>query len=986
MKTMYQKLLLLLLMMPLGMLAQSTVSGVVSDSASGQPIPGVNVIVEGTGNGTSTDIDGNFTLSNVNTGDRIVFSFLGYSNQVIEYTGQSILTVSLDEDATELQEVVVVGYGTVRKKDATGSVALLTEKNFNRGLNATPENLINGRIAGVSVTTTGAPGAGSTIRIRGGSSLLGSNDPLIVVDGLPITNVNSGGSTSILSSINPNDIESFSVLKDASATAIYGSRASNGVIIITTKKGSKGDLQVSFNSLTTYNTLAKKVDVLSASEFRALVNQVGNETQIGLLGDANTDWQDEIFHNTISVDNNLSLRGNLMGVLPARLSVGYTVVPGILMTGEFNRTTTSLSLNPSFFDNHLKVNVNANISWQNNRFANEGAIGNALRFDPTQSVYDADSYFGGYFEWLEPDGDRVAQGAQQNPVSLLRQRRDITDNRRIYGNVQLDYKFHFLEDLRAVLNLGLDKQDGNGHNRLANTSPAGYITGNYSAGTYENFGSHTYFWDDRQNKLLDAYLVYNKSFGKLNAEITGGYSYQHFDAEVYNTGNQMDPNAVADVTTSDDVNLQSYFGRVNLNLSDKYLLTLNYRRDGTSRFADDNRWGDFYGGALAWRISQEAFLANSKTISDLKLRVGIGSTGQQDIPGGLAYIPRYTTSTHSQAQYQFGTEFVPFGRPEGYNTGLKWETTTTYNVGLDYGFFNNRLNGSIDYFYKESSDLLAEVPYPDGANLDNYGPRNFGDLITKGVEFSVNYDLFQGDTFNWNAAFNMFYNDREITALANGVAVATGDIDGGGGNRIQLHSVGYAPNTFYVYEQVYDVNGRPVEGVFVDRNQDGIINQDDQYRYKQPNADVTFGFQNNMTYKNFDFSMAWRASVGNYNYNNTASNMGVLQAGVRYNDVISNIHRDALASGFVSEGNNRLFSDYYIQDASWIKLDNIVLGYTFNELMGSKSNTKLRVYIGAQNVLTITDYEGIDPEVFGGIDKNVYPRTRMYMMGVNLDF
>lgn len=986
MKTTYQKFLLLLLMLPFGMLAQSTLSGTVSDS-SGLPVPGANVFVEGTSNGTSTDMDGKYSLSGLSNGNRITFSFIGYASQTIEFTGQSSLDIVLQEDTAQLQEVVVVGYGSVKKKDATGSVALITSENFNRGFNTTAENMINGRVAGLTITTPGAPGAGSVIRIRGGSSLFASNDPLIVIDGLPVSNDNSGGSTSILASINPNDIESFSILKDASATAIYGSRASNGVIIITTKKGGKGDLQVSFNSITTYNTLAKKVDVLSASQFRELVNEFGNDTQKGLLGDANTDWQDEIFQNSVSIDNNLSLRGNLFGVMPSRLSIGYTEVPGLLKTGEFNRTTTSISLNPSLFDDHLKINVNANISWQNNRFADEGAIGNALRFDPTQSVRDPESYLGGYFEWFEPDGDRVAVGAQQNPVSLLEQRRNITDNRRIYGNVQFDYKLHFFEDMRAVLNLGLDRQDGNGNNKLANGSPAGYQTGNFSAGNYQNFGSHTYFWDERQNKLLDAYLVYAKTFGNVNLDVTGGYSYQQFLAEQYNSGNMNDPNSLADVNTEPEINLQSFFGRMNLGFANnKYLFTLNYRRDGTSRFSEENRWGDFYGGAFAWKISDEAFMQGLSRLSELKLRIGYGVTGQQDIRDRMAYIPRYTTSTHPQAQYQFGDQFVSFGRPQGYNTGLKWEETSTTNIGLDYGFFNNRLTGAIDYFYKKSTDLLATVPYPDGANLGNEGPSNFGDFTTKGLEFSVAYDIINKKDFRWNTSFNMFYNKREIVNLANGVDVPTGDIDGGGGNRIQIHSVGYAPNTFYVYEQVYDEAGMPVEGVFVDRNQDGIINQDDQYRFHKPNADVTFGLQSNLNYKNFDFSMAWRASVGNYMYNNTASNTGVLQAGVRYNDVISNIHADYYNTEFRFEGNNRYFSDYYIQDASWVKLDNVTLGYTFNKVMGADSNSKLRVFVAGQNLLVITEYDGLDPEINEGIDRNIYPRSRMFMLGLNLDF
>lgn len=629
MKTIYKKLLFILLLMPFAVLAQGTLSGTVLEKGSNLPLPGVNVVVQGTTNGTSTDMEGKFQIKGLQNNNVLVFSYIGFADQTVTYTGQQTISVTMAEDANTLQEVVVqVGYGSVRKKDATGAVEVIGQKDFNRGNNVTVENQLNGRVAGLTINQNGAPGAGSQIRIRGGASLNASNDPLIVIDGLPISNTVSGGSTSILSSINPNDIESFSILKDASATAIYGSRASNGVIIITTKKGSTGEMQVNFNSRTTMNTLARKVNVLSSDEFRTLTNQFGTETQIGLLGESNTDWQDEIFSNSISVDNSLSIRGNLFKVVPARLSVGYTAVPGLLRTGEFKRTSTSLSLNPSFFDNHLKFNINANISWQDNRFADEGAIGNALRFDPTQSVYDADSYFGGYFEWLEPDGDRVAVGAQQNPVSLLEQRRNVTDNRRIYGNAQLDYKFHFFEDLRLVVNAGIDKANGNGTNTLAPFSPAGYQTGSYSGGTYENLGSSSYFWDKMENKLLDTYLVYTKEFGKFAMDLTAGYSYQDFKKEAFSTGNRFDPNAQPDVVTDPEVNLQSYFGRLNLNYAGKYLLTVNFRRDGTSRFSEQNRWGNFSGAAFAWRISEENFVKRATAISDLKLRVGYGVTGQ----------------------------------------------------------------------------------------------------------------------------------------------------------------------------------------------------------------------------------------------------------------------------------------------------------------------------------------------------------------------
>jgi TonB-dependent starch-binding outer membrane protein SusC len=985
MKTIYKKLLFLLLLLPVTVLAQSSLEGVVLDSKSNQPLPGVNVVVQGSSIGASTDFDGRFKLSNIKNGDKVVFSFIGYTSQIINFTGQKMVSISLIEEASQLQEVVVqVGYGSVKKKDATGSVTTVTTKDFNKGNNVTAENLLNGRVAGLSVTTGGAPGSGSAIRIRGGASLSASNDPLIVIDGLPVDNGNSGGSTSILAAINPNDIESFSVLKDAAATAIYGSRASNGVIIITTKKGGKGDLHVSFNSLTTLNTLAKKVDVLSADQFRALVNDRGTPAQIALLGASNTNWQNEIFSNSISVDNNLSLRGNLFNKIPSRLSIGYTEVPGLLKTGEFNRTTTSLALNPSFFDNHLKINLNANIAWQHNRFADEGAIGNAVRFDPTQSVYDPTSYLGGYFEWFEADGDRVAVGAQYNPVSLLEQRRNITDNRRIYGNVQFDYKLHFFEDLRAVLNLGIDNQRGNGTNTLSPFSPAGYQTGVYSSGTYQNFGSSNYFWDRRENKLMDAYFVYTKEIGKANLDVTAGYSYQNFESKQFNTGNVYDPSAEADVYTDPGINLQSYFARANVGFYDKYLFTFNYRRDGSSRFSEENRWGNFYGAALAWKMSNESFLKDSKYISDLKLRLGYGLTGQQDIGTSLSYLPTYSTATSPQAQYQFGDSFYSFGRPEGFNENLKWEETATYNVGLDYGLFNNRLVGTLDLFYKKSTDLLSFVSYPDGANLDNEGFANIGDFTTKGVEFSVSYDIIKNENLKWNTSFNVFYNKREITDLVRD-NVPQGSIDGGGGNNIQINSMGFAPNSFYVYEQVYDSNGQPLENVFVDRNQDGIVDSNDMYRYKKPNADYTFGLMSNLSYKNFDLSMAWRASLGNYMYNNTLSTTSYLQSGIRYPDVISNLNQEFYNTEFLVEGDKTYLSDYYVEDASWIKLDNVTIGYTISNPF-KDDRSKVRFYLAGQNLLVITDYKGIDPEVFSGVDRNMYPRPRMYMFGVNLDF
>ena len=874
----------------------------------------------------------------------------------------------------EIEQVVLIGYGAKKKSDLTGSITALSEKDFNKGAITSAEGLLNGRTSGVVVTQSGTPGNDAVIRVRGGSSLLSSNDPLIVIDGLPV----EGG----LSSINPNDIESFSILKDASSTAIYGNRGSNGVILITTKKGSKKKLQVSFNSFTTYNTLAKNVDVYNGDQFREIINTMAPD-KANLLGTANTNWQDLIFRNTASFDSNLSLMGNLFDKIPSRLSIGHTENEGLLLTSNYKRSTASFTLNPTLFDNHLKLNISGNYTYAFRTNADEGAIGSAISYDPTQSPYDAQTPFAGYREWYQQDGAKYFFRGTSNPLSQLLERRNIGNHHRFYGNINLDYKFHFLPELRLIVNAGIDKQEGDGKTEISSFARAGYWNGlpvgNFTETNYDNF-----------NKNLNTQLNYTKNFGKLSFDLLGGYEYQNFDYENYNSANQLlyvlDPNNnVADTYTDPGVNLQAFFGRLNLGWNNnRYLLTVNYRRDGSSRFSKDNRWGNFGGAAFAWKMHEDLFKDNS-TINELKLRLSVGAVGQQDIGGyKIDYFKQYDVSTN--AYYQFGTganTYYLIARPKGYNQNLTWESSTKYNAGLDFSLFSRRLSGNVDVYLADTKDLLSIVAEGALQNLRVLGPKNIGSLQSKGLDFNLNYQMFKKENFTLDVNYNLSYNHLEITELF------TDNIPQGGvglGGYVQTHKVGLAPFSYWVYQQVYDSTGKPIEGVYVDRNGDGTIDSFDKYNYKKPQADVTMGLMIDGTFmKNWDYSMAWRASFGNYVHDQ-------VNADRAYFSTINNVVDNTLANspldfaktGFAFANKE---SDYYIKNASYLKLDNVTLGYTIrnNNFIGDR--TSLRIYGGVQNALIISDYKGLDPEVFNnGIDGVIYPRARMYMLGVNVNF
>ena len=956
------------------------VSGIVTDATVGSSIPGVSVIIKSSNLGTTTDLDGKYQIE-VNQNDVLVFSYMGY--QKAEMVAKSgTINISLVEDTQKLDEVVVIGYGSTKIKDATGSVTSVTAKDFNKGNIVTPENLLAGRVAGLSITTGGEPGSGSTIRIRGGASLGASNDPLIVINGLPVDNNTIGGSRSILSSINPNDIESFSVLKDASATAIYGSRASNGVIIITLKKGTK-TFSATLDMNMSVSTLANKVDVFSGDQLRNLISE-RNPSLLPLLGTANTDWQKEIYRNSVSSNINVSANGMLFDKIPSRVSFGRTLQNGLLLTSEFERNTGSVSINPSLFDDHLKISVNANASLEKNRFA-KGVQGVALTFDPTQPVYDANSPFGGYFQYYKDNNDGVinksdlTERAPLNPVAELLQRNDRSEVKRIYGNVKLDYKLHFFPELSAVLNVGMDKNSADGFSRVSDKNPLSQADGRI-------IGSYSEYTNDQSNYLLDGYLAYKKEFGILNLDATAGYSYQKFTDERYKSNELLDDgvDSAPVLSINPDLVLIGFFGRTNLSFYDKYLFTFSYRRDGTSRFSDANRWGNFPAAAFAWKIKDDLF-SESKSLSNLKLRLGWGVTGQQDI--GQAnldlYMSRYTKGLPT-SQYIFGNTVTTIAIPQFRNEDLKWEETTTYNAGLDFGFFNDRLTATVEGFYKESKDLLANAAISDGSNFSNSGFQNIGDFRSKGIEFSIGADIFKNQKgFNWNANFNSTFIKTKINSLALGQDQLVGGIGNGAGSTTQIHRVGYTPYSFYVYKQIYNENGKPIEGAYADLNGDNIINDADLYIHHNGMPTVTMGFASNMNYKNIDLSFNMRASLGNYVYN--AANSSRAQYNLLKNSsVVSNLPTSVLDTNFQSN-EAVLLSDYYIENASFLKMDNVSIGYTFEDIFNARSSIRLSASV--QNVFTISKYSGLDPEVFeNGIDNSITPRPRTFLVGANMKF
>lgn len=965
-----------------------TITGKISDT-QGAGISNATVSLKNSTTGTTTAADGTFSLTVPADATTLVITSIGFTPQEVDITSVTNIDVTLSINSASMDEVVVVAYGTRRKGDLTGSVTSITPDDFQKGQIASSEQLLVGKVAGLQITNGGgSAGGGSKIRIRGGASLNASNDPLIVVDGIPVESNGISGSGNLLSTINPNDIESMSVLKDASATALYGSRASNGVIIITTKKGTRGKVKFNFNTQFSMGEVPEFVDVLTGDEIRQLVNEdaaaTGNNTYKNILGTANTNWQDAIYQKAYGTDNNISASGSI-GMVPYRASIGYNDQDGVLKTNNFKRTTGSLNLNPKFLDNHLTVNVALKLSQTKHRWANEGAVGNAVTFDPTKPIYESNKY-GGYFEWLQTGSNNLPVDlSNRNPLALLELRDNTSRVNRFIGNVQLDYKLHFFPDLHVLLNVGVDNANGKGDD----------IVDSLAATDYKTRGRFSHYAQVKENTLVDVSLFYDKNLPTLNSKIDllVGHSYQDFVTKVFNYANYGRDRVIIPGSTPNfawdkpQYRLESYFGRANINIDQKYLLTATLRRDASSKFSPENRVGYFPSLAFAWRLKEELF-KTSAAVTDLKLRLGWGVTGQQDGIGYYSSLPRYTLSSQT-AQYQFGDSFYGFIRPEGYDPSIKWETTTTQNIGLDFAFIKNRISGAIDVYQKKTEDLLSEVPVAPGANFVNKIVTNVGNIENKGIEISLNTVPVRNENLNWELGFNFTYNETEITNLLKNEdpdfrGIPVSGISGGTGNTIGVFAIGYAPYTFDVYKQVYDkTTGRPIEGLYEDINRDGQIDEQDRYFYKKPAPDFLLGASTQLNYKDFSVGIAGHGMIGNYQYNNYFSNNGVIRAVKNPINFIGNASRNYLESGME---NNQYLSDYYMENASFFRIDNINLGYNVGKIF--RDAASLRITASVQNVAVFTKYKGLDPEISSdqGIDNNIYPRPRTYAIGFNLDF
>ncbi len=963
-----------------------TVKGTVADQTG--PVIAAAVMEAGTTNGAVTDLDGNFVLK-VSSPDAIVeVSCIGYATvsfKASEVPARIILT----DDTTFLDEVVVIGYGTVKKTDLTGSVSTVRPDEINKGVITTPADLLRGKSAGVVVTSgSGMPGSGATIRIRGGSSI-SANDPLVVIDGLPVSNDGISGMSDPLSSINPEDIESFTVLKDASATAIYGSRASNGVIVITTKKGSKvgGKIpNVAVDFTTSVNTIAKYNDVLDADGIRSLIREFygPDSAAEAALGNANTDWQREIYHTSTSYDGNVSVSGNIASVLPYRISGGMTSQNGTLKGSDMNRGTVSLNLAPTFLDKHLTVNVNGKGTYARSNYADQGAIGAANHYDPTKPVKDPNG-LNGYTTWYDQKGN-INTMATLNPVALLASKTDMADAYRFIGNTQLDYKVHGLEDLRFNLNLGIDWAKSNGEKSTALGSESSYHS------TTESGGGSTETYDySRRNTTLEAYADYNHTFARKHSlDVMGGYSWQHFWSNSHNQRNRIsDGLEMAKSEGKGELYLISFFGRLNYSYDDRYLITATMRADGTSRF-QNHKWGYFPSVAAGWNVKNESFLKDVKPVSTLKLRLSWGETGQQEVGGYYDTFAQFL-QINTPGSYYFsqnnGNATAPIVAL-GYSADLKWETTTTKNVGVDLGFFGDRLTASVDLYRRDTRDILNYIPVPGLSNLTNYLNTNIGSMTNKGVEVDLNGIIIDKAKVSWTAGLNMAYNKNTVTKLTasdeEAAGIETGGISGGTGNNAQLIQVGYPMRSFYLYQQVYDTDGNPINGVYVDRDNDGQITDKDKYLGHHADADYTFGFHTNLVLGNWTMALSGHASIGNWVYNNVASDTEML-ADLWTNSFVSNRVSSAAKSMFSQA---QYLSDYYVQDGSFLKFDNFTVGYTFPRLfrLNADKNASLNVFGTVQNIYTITRYTGIDPEIYGGIDNNVYPRPRTFVLGVKFNF
>ena len=958
-----------------------TIKGEVTDAQNGEALIGATVMVEGEKGGTVTDFDGNFSLQVSSSAKKIKVSYIGYIDKVLSISDN--MKVKLESDSKALADVVVIGYGTARKSDLTGSVATVKSKDFNKGLVSSPEQLINGKVSGVQImSNSGSASAGSTIRVRGGASLNASNDPLIVLDGVPLEQGGiSGNSSNFLSMINPSDIESMTVLKDASSTAIYGSRASNGVIIITTKKGQQGAVKVNFNTTNSLQTRAQMVDMLSRDEFVNVINQYGSANQKSLLGTANTDWNDEVYRTAFGTDNNLSVSGSIDKWLPFRVSVGYYNQSGLVRKDNVERWTGNVVLTPSFFQDHLKLTINAKGTLNNNSFNNGGAVWAAATFNPTIPVYSGNDKYGGYNEALDADGVPVNAGVR-NPRGLV----DLYDSKskvsRFIGSMDVDYKVHFLPDLKLHATVGADYAKGDG---------TVYVPA-YAAQSYnkdESLGGSDYKYGPQknENRLLTLYANYAKYFEdiKSNVDLTAGYDYQYWKSTtpLYYTKSAAGT-TLSTVKASDYRHVMlSYYGRVNYSFDGKYLLTATVRRDASSRFSKDTRWGTFPSVALGWTLTEEPWLKNQKVLSNLKLRASYGVTGQQEGIGNYNYLPVYTYSVTGAEAFING-QYINTYRPEAYVSDLKWETTTSWNFGLDFGFLDGRIGGAIDFYTRKTKDLLASVPTAAGTNFSKTILTNVGNVDSKGIEISLNATPIQTKDWEWNLSYNFTWQNMKVKNLSLTKGGSQTNVKVGpsiDAYQFQVLSEGYEPYMFYVYHQLYDSKtGKPIEGAYADLNNDGEINESDLYRYHSPAPKYIMGLSTSLRYKQLTLGMSFRANIDNYVYNGMGMSTGAFETVSYNNSQLNNLNTSFLKTGFKTR---QYLSDYYVENASFLKLDNLSLSYNVGKINKWAS---LTVSAMVQNVFTITGYSGTDPEVPNGMDNSFYPRPRTYSVSLGLQF
>lgn len=958
-----------------------TIKGEVTDAQNGEALIGATVMVEGEKGGTVTDFDGNFSLQVSSSAKKIKVSYIGYIDKVLSISDN--MKVKLESDSKALADVVVIGYGTARKSDLTGSVATVKSKDFNKGLVSSPEQLINGKVSGVQImSNSGSASAGSTIRVRGGASLNASNDPLIVLDGVPLEQGGiSGNSSNFLSMINPSDIESMTVLKDASSTAIYGSRASNGVIIITTKKGQQGAVKVNFNTTNSLQTRAQMVDMLSRDEFVNVINQFGTDNQKSLLGTANTDWNDEVYRTAFGTDNNLSVSGSIDKWLPFRVSVGYYNQSGLVRKDNVERWTGNVVLTPSFFEDHLKLTINAKGTLNNNSFNNGGAVWAAATFNPTIPVYSGNDKYGGYNEALDADGYPVNAGVR-NPRGLV----DLYDSKskvsRFIGSMDVDYKVHFLPDLKLHATVGADYAKGDGTIHVPVYAAQSYNKNESLGGSDYKYGPQK-----NENRLLTLYANYTKYFEdiKSNVDLTAGYDYQYWKSTtpLYYTKSAAGTN-LSTVKASDYRHVMlSYYGRINYSFDGKYLLTATVRRDASSRFSKDTRWGTFPSVALGWTLTEEPWLKNQKVLSNLKLRASYGVTGQQEGIGNYNYLPVYTYSVTGAEAFING-QYINTYRPEAYVSDLKWETTTSWNFGLDFGFLNGRIGGAIDFYTRKTKDLLASVPTAAGTNFSKTILTNVGNVDSKGIEVSLNATPIQTKDWEWNLSYNFTWQNMKVKNLSLTKGGSQTNVKVGpsiDAYQFQVLSEGYEPYMFYVYHQLYDSKtGKPIEGAYADLNNDGEINDADLYRYHSPAPKYIMGLSTSLRYKQLTLGMSFRANIDNYVYNGMGMSTGAFETVSYNNSQLNNLNTSFLKTGFKTR---QYLSDYYVENASFLKLDNLSLSYNVGKINKWAS---LTVSAMVQNVFTITGYSGTDPEVPNGMDNSFYPRPRTYSVSLGLQF